>query len=44
MLMSASSWGKLQVLAFRDGYLLDALDEMQTPPKTTGKMMQLSGK
>lgn len=42
--VTASSWGKPQVLAFRDGYLLEALDEMLTPPKTKGKTMQSSEK
>lgn len=29
---TASSWGKPQGLAFRDGFLHEALDEMSTPP------------
>lgn len=42
--IAASSWGSPQVLAVRDGYLLETLDEMPTPTTRKGKGMQFSGK
>lgn len=42
--ITASPWGKPQVLAFRDGYLLETLDEMPTPPARKDKMTQSSEK
>lgn len=44
MLIKASSWGKPQVQAFRDGYLLGAWDEMSAPTMKKDSMMQSSEK
>jgi hypothetical protein len=44
LLIAASSWGKPQDLAFRDGFLHEALDEMPMPPMKKNDMMQSSGK
>ena len=41
---TASSWGKPQGKAFRDGFLHEALDEMPTPATKKSDMMQSSGK
>lgn len=40
----ASSWGKPQGKAFRDGFLHEALDEMSTPATKKSDTMQSSGK
>lgn len=41
---AASSWGKPQGKAFRDGFLHEALDEMSTPATKKSDTMQSSGK
>lgn len=41
---AASSWGKPQGKAFRDGFLHEALDEMSTPAPKKSATMQSSGK
>lgn len=43
-LFLVSSWGKPQGLAFRDGFLHEALDEMSTPPTKKNDTMQSSEK
>ncbi|KTG41790.1 hypothetical protein cypCar_00044605 [Cyprinus carpio] len=43
LLATASSWGKPQGLAFRDGFLHEALDEMSTPQTKKNDTMQSSG-
>lgn len=41
---AASSWGKPQGKAFRDGFLHEALDEMSTPAPKKSVTMPSSGK
>lgn len=42
--IAASSRGRPQDLPVRNGFLLEALDEMSTPPTKKSEMMQSSGK
>lgn len=44
LFIAASSWGKPQVQAFRDGYLLAAWDERSTPTMKKDNTMQSSEK